>query len=52
MGVDFVAHLGTWLKESPYTEHYSFVHDPESLYALPTEQRFWDDLFHNATKGW
>ena len=52
MGMDFVAHLGTWLKDSPYTQQgYSFVGDPQTQYALPTEQVFWDDLFHNATHG-
>ena len=51
MGIDFVAHLGTWLKDGPYTRQYSFVDDPQSMFALPTEQSFWDDLFANATRG-
>ena len=51
MGVDFVAHLGTWLKDSPYTSSYAFVDDPLSNYSLPTDQAFWDDLFRNATHG-
>ena len=49
--MDFVAHLGTWLKKSPYAAGYAFVDDPLSNYSLPTEQTFWDDLFHNATHG-
>ena len=55
VGVDFVAHLGTWLKASPYfaAEHggYASVGDPLSAFALPTEQRFWSDLFYNASSG-
>ena len=51
LGVNFVAHLGTWLKATPYAENYPFVDDPLSLYALPTDAAFWVDLFRNATKG-
>lgn len=46
-----MAHLGTWLKNSSYAKQYAFVDDLQSLYALPTEQSFWDDLFYNATHG-
>ena len=51
LGLGFVAHLGTWLKASPYAEHYRFIDDPGSPYALPAEPGFWVDLFRNATSG-
>ena len=51
LALDFVAHIGTWLKASPYTSSYRFVADPKSTFALPADPKFWVDLLHNATRG-
>jgi hypothetical protein len=51
LGMEFVAHLGTWLQASPYAARYKFVNDAASPYALPAEAEFWEDLFWNATHG-
>lgn len=50
----FYAHNRYWAAENIYARqnggNYDFIVEPDNQMAIPTEQRFWDDLMSNATQ--
>jgi hypothetical protein len=43
------AHNRMWARDNVYVDEYTFVKSDSRALSLPTEYRFWRDLFQNAT---